>query len=187
MERLEPSGCSGLAANSLRLYSAGDLDQVRGVIMRRLFNYRNLVLSLPLLLANLSCEGPKGEYLITSLNPGPGRTIEILASYDVDGGRGIYYRVNVNGETVAPLSLMCVGLDTDKLKFKTITANNGDLVGVFEERYPLEILAMHDFKMNRTWPHDRIAHGQWGDELLRELQSAHSDRKFQLGEGSGCS
>src|ERR1051325_8229578 len=104
--------------------------------MRLLFNDRSLALSLLVLLGTLSCAPPKGEYLVTTLNVGPGRTIEILASYDVDGGRGIFYRVNANGQKVVPRWLMCVGLDTGKLKFKTITANSGDLVGVFEERYP---------------------------------------------------
>ena len=154
--------------------------------MRCFFNYRSLVLSLFVLLNNLSCAPPKGHYLVTTLNVGPGRTIEILASYDVDGGRGISYRVKLNGQTVAPLGLMCVGIDTDKLNFKTITANNGDLVGVFEQRYPDDILAMHDFKSNRSWPSGYQEHGQWGDELLRELQEVHSDRKFQTGNGRGC-
>ena len=154
--------------------------------MRRFFDYRSLVLSLLVLFSNLSCALPKGHYLVTTLSVGPGRTIEILASYDIDGGRGIFYRVNVNGETVAPLSLMCVGLDTKKLKFTTITANDGDLVGIFEQRYPDDILAMHDFKSNRSWPYGYQEHGQWGDELLRELQEVHSDRKFQTGNGRGC-
>ena len=133
-----------------------------------------------------SCKDPKGQYLITTLDAGSGRTIEILASEEMEVTQSIYYRVKVNGEIVVPLGMICGGHDTGKLKFETIMAKNGDLVGVFEERYPNDILAMHDFKSSRTWPQFFDQHGQWGDELLNELQAEHKELKLKKGSGIGC-
>jgi hypothetical protein len=144
------------------------------------------VILLLLLLANGSCESRKGEYLISTLDVGSGRSIEILAANEMEVTQSIYYRVKVTGETVVPLFMMCGGYDTGKLRFKTITAKHGDLVGVFEQRYPDDILAVHDFSSNRSWPYGRDEHGQWGDELLGELQREHEGLKLKLGRGLGC-
>lgn len=137
----------------------------------------------------LGCER-KGQYDIAKFEVEPRRSIEILASYDVEVTKSFYYRVRVDGKIVVPISMICAGHDNGQLKFNTLTAKSGELVGIFEQRYPNEILALHDFSSNRTWPEARDKSlgesYQIRDELLEELQREHKDVEFKEGVGTGC-
>ena len=66
--------------------------------------------------------------------------------------QSIYYQVKVDQKIVIPLCMICAGHDRGQLKFKTLLAKDGDLVGIFEQKFPQEILAIHDFKSNNSWP-----------------------------------
>ena len=96
----------------------------------------------------------------------------------------------VDGKIIVPIFRICSGHDSGKLNFRTITAKNGDLVGVFEQRYPNDILALHDFNSNRTWPEARdksLAEvEQLRSDLLRELQAEHQNLTLQTETGRGC-
>ncbi|MCA1575777.1 MAG: hypothetical protein LC794_00275 [Acidobacteria bacterium] len=89
-----------------------------------------LELSLVILLA-LSCTGASGEYQITNFDVGKGRSIEILASEDAEVSQSFYYQVRVNQKVVVPLFMICVGHDRGQLKFQTLLAKDGDLVGIY--------------------------------------------------------
>ena len=144
-----------------------------------------------LFLSLLSCGNKKGEYSITRFDLGRGRSIEILASNEMEVTQSFYYRVTVADKTVVPLSLICVGHDTGTLTFRTIAAQNGELVGIFEQRFPDEILAVHDFSSNITWPrpldYEKPVHrDQIGHELLNKLQVEHTERSLKFARDSGC-
>jgi hypothetical protein len=142
--------------------------------------------SLFIALGLISCEY-KGEYEIAKFEQGRNWSIEILASYDVEVTQSFYYRVRVDGKVAVPIVMICAGHDTGKLRFSAITAKNGDLVGIFEQKYPNEILALHDFSSNRTWPGSFVGESNpSGYAFLEELQREHKDIQFKKGEGTGC-
>jgi len=146
-----------------------------------------IVLSLLVL---TSCEA-SGEYEMKTFNLGNGRSIAILASEHLEVTQSFYYQVMVERKIVVPLMMVCVGIDRGQLKFNTLTAKNGDLIGIFEEHGPQEILAIHDFEANTTWP-GTIADGgperyqQHGARLLEELQSEHPGLILKLGPHNAC-
>jgi hypothetical protein len=147
-------------------------------------------LSICALLISTSCE-QSGEYAIATLDLGKGRSIEILASNRVEVSQGFYYQVKVDGKVVVPMFMLCTGLDNGKLKFKTIAAKGGDLVAIFEQKYPDEILAIHDFKTNVSWPRgfDRntaMENNKIGEAFFKELQAEHPDIQLHLGQKHGC-
>ena len=128
-----------------------------------------------------------GQYVVTSLGVGQGREIVILADNMYDNGRGFYYQVKVNNQVVVPMSYICAGRDSGSLKFRTLIGKNGNLVGLFEERRPGSILAIHDFSSGETWPrphYDEPPENRWkiGELLLQELQSEYPDRRLEIGE-----
>jgi hypothetical protein len=147
-------------------------------------------LSVCVLLISASCE-QSGEYLIATLNLNKERSVEILASNRVEVSQGLYYKVKVDGKVVVPLTLMCTGLDNGKLKFKTIAAKGGDLVAIFEQKYPAEILAIHDFKSNVSWPrgfdyNTPMENEKIGEAYFKELQAEHPEIQLHLGQIHGC-
>jgi hypothetical protein len=146
--------------------------------------------ALIVVLISSTCGGQKGEYSIAKIDVGSRRSIEILASYSREVTQSFYYQVRADDEIVVPLSMICAGHDTGTQRFKTVTAKHGDLVGVFEQRYPSEILAMHDFTSNSIWPQSfnlsPLESNQLGERLLKELQAGHNDLNFTMGSGTGC-
>jgi hypothetical protein len=106
--------------------------------------------------------------------------------------QSFYYQVRVGDRIIVPICMICAGHDTGKFKFKTIVAKKGDLfslVGVYEQKYPDEILAMHDFSSNTTWPSGKESPthlNQLGEELLKELQVEHKEIKLKKGQDSAC-
>ena len=158
--------------------------------MRRVRVVLLALLSISLLFISASCE-QTGEYEIATLDLGKGRSIDISASNHIEVSQSIYYEVTVDGKVVVPLTMMCAGLDNGKLKFQTIFAKDGDLVGVFEQKYPNEILAIHDFKSNVSWPrgfdhNPPIENEKIGESFLKQLQVEHMNINFQLGQKYGC-
>ena len=141
------------------------------------------VLSVLISLLSLSCVDVPGEYEITTFDLGNGRSIEILASENAEVSQSFYYQVKVDQKIVVPLCMICVGHDRNQLKFKTLVAKDGDLVGIFEQKYPQEIMAIHDFKSKATWPAE---HEQYGAALLSELQAEHQDKQLKLRDGRAC-
>jgi len=146
---------------------------------------------LMIMLVAISCGSASGEYEIVTFDLGQGRSIEILASETLEVTQSFYYRVKVDHKTVVPLYMMCAGHDKGQLKFKTIVAKGGDVVGVFEQKYPNEILAIHDFRSNASWPNTSVdkkarERDQAGEELLKELQAEHQDIKMKLGQYNAC-
>ena len=154
--------------------------------------YRRLfALSVLISLLVLSCCGLSGEYRITNFDLGKGRSIEILASNDAEVSQSFYYQVKVDQKIIVPLVMICVGHDRGQLKFQTILAKDGDLVGIFEQKHPEEMLALHDFKLNATWPgslsdSNSTQYKQSGTLLLKELQAEHQTRQLKLADGRAC-
>lgn len=147
--------------------------------------------ALMIMFISISCGSRSGEYEIVTFDLGQGRSIEILASETLEVTQSFYYRVKVDHKTVVPLYMMCAGHDKGQLKFKTIVAKGGDIVGVFDQKYPNEILVIHDFKSNASWPKtsdDKNAteRNQLGEDLLKELQAEHQDIKMRLGQYYAC-
>lgn len=159
----------------------------------QVFNVRNLLCpaaSVLLLLILVSCS-TSGQYEIVTFDVGQHRSIQILASEYLEVTRSFYYQVKVDEKVVVPLFRMCGGIDSDHLRFKILVAQGGDLVGIFEKRYPQEILAIHNFKTNASWP-ALLSYGstdeyyKFGEALLKELQAEHRDLELRLDEGRAC-
>jgi len=144
--------------------------------------------SVLILLLCVSCTGVSGEYEITNFDLGKGRSIEILASEDAEVSQSFYYQVKVDQKIVVPLFMVCVGHDRGQLKFKTLVAKDGDLVGIFEQKRPEEMLAIHDFTSNATWPGllNRSDQKHSGTLLLKELQAEHQNKQLMLANGRAC-
>ena len=103
--------------------------------------YRRLCgLSLLVSLLVLSCTDIPGQYEITNFDLGKGRLIELLASNDAEVSQSFYYQVKVDQKIIVPLFMICVGHDRGQLKFGTILAKDGDLVGIFEQKHPRNCL-----------------------------------------------
>jgi hypothetical protein len=148
-------------------------------------------LTVLILLVSLSCTGASGQYEITKFDLGKGRSIEILASEDAEVSQSFYYQVRVDEKIVVPLVIICVGHDRGQLMFKTLLAKEGDVVGIFEQKHPEEMLAIHDFKSNATWPGlpgpDQEAEFKLsGNLLLRDLQAEHQNMQLTLADGRAC-
>ena len=158
--------------------------------MRRLRTVSLAYLIISLVLISASCE-QRGEYELASLDVGKGRSFQIFATNHVEVSQGILYQVKVDGKVVVPLTLLCTGLDNGKLKFKTIAAKGGDLVAIFEQKYPDEILAIHDFKSNVSWPrglddNTPTEKAKIGEAYFKELQAEHPEIQLHLGQKHGC-
>lgn len=150
-----------------------------------------LGLTILAMFLSLSCTDLSGQYEITKFDLGKGRSIEILASEDAEVTQSFYYQVKVDRKIAVPLVMICVGHDRGQLKFNTLLAKEGDLVGVFEQKHPQEMLAIHDFKLNATWPGllsdtKSTEYKQSGTLLLKELQAEHQNIQLQLAEGRAC-
>jgi hypothetical protein len=150
------------------------------------------LLSMMVLLVLLVSCSASGEYEIETFDLGNGRSIEILASNDAEVSQSFYYQVKVDGNIVIPLFMMCVGHDRGQLEFRALLAKDGDLVGIFEQKFPEEILAIHDFKANASWPRmpseykNPEEHEQYGAALLKDLQAEHQDIQLRLGQKEAC-
>ena len=162
--------------------------------MRVLKTKRHLSLSMLgvlILLPSLSCTDVPGQYEIVTFDLGKGRSIEILASHNAEVSQSFYYQVKVDQKIVVPLVTICVGHDHGQLQFKTLVAKDGDLAGIFEQQRPEEMLAIHDFKSNATWPGSLIPEIETdfkssGTLLLRDLQTEHQNLRLKLAEGRAC-
>ena len=142
---------------------------------------RLLCVTVLLLIILASCTAT-GEYEIETFDLGKGRSIEILASEDAEVSQSFYYQVKVDQKIVTTLCMICVGHDRGQLKFKTLIAKDGDLVGIFEQKHPQEILAIHDFKSHDSWPRQE----GFGAALLKDLQAEHKDIQLKLGQERAC-
>lgn len=149
-----------------------------------------LIAALGLISATLACDS-KSEYEIAQIKVSPRWTIDILASSEMEVSQSIYYRVRVDDEVVVPLFRICSGHAGRGQRFNVITAKEGALVGVYEARYPDEILALHDFNSNETWPSAPTRtvdeNEKVRQELLDQLQKEHPNLNLRTGRGSGCS
>ena len=159
----------------------------------QVLNVRNLVRSVAgvlLLLTVLSCSA-SGEFEIVTFELGQQRSIQILASEYLEVSRSFYYQVKVDEKVVVPLIRICGGIDYAHLEFKTLLANGGELVGIFERRYPQDILAVHDFKTNASWPSVRSYNStdeyyKYGEALLEKLQTEHRNLDLRLNNARAC-
>lgn len=159
----------------------------------RVLNVQNLLRSITSVLLLLGCAScsASGEYELETFDLGQHRSIQILASYELEVTQSIYYQVKVDDNIVIPVFMICVGIDRGQLRFGTLLAKGGDLVGIFEKRYPQEILAVHDFKTGASWPR-LLSYGsteeyyRYGEALLKELQAEHQNVKLKLGHELAC-
>ena len=146
--------------------------------------------ALVLISAIVACDS-KGEYEIAQIKVSPRWTIDILASRELEVSQSIYYRVKVDDVVVVPIFNICNGFAGRGQQFKIFTAEAGTLVGVYEARFPNEILALHDFNKNETWPsaptRTRDENERVRQDLLQRLQKEHPGINFKTGSGSGCS
>lgn len=159
--------------------------------MGRRYIFLIIVLTtLVLISSTLSCDS-KGEYEIAQINVSPRWIIDILASREIEVSQSIYYRVKVDNVVVVPVSRICSGFAGRGEQFKIFTAEAGTVVGVYEARFPNEILALHDFNKNETWPsaptRTRDESERVRQDLLQRLQKEHPGINFKTGYGSGCS
>jgi hypothetical protein len=148
-------------------------------------------LTVLIFLLSLSCTDLSGEYKIKNFDLGKGRSIEILASEDAEVSQSFYYQVKVDQKILVPLFMICVGHDRGQLTFNTLLAKDSDLVGIFEQKHPQELLAIHDFRLNATWPgllsdNNPPEQKQSGTLLLKLLQVEHQNIQLQLEEGRAC-
>jgi len=143
------------------------------------------------LLALSACDGNR-QYVLKRLSVGADRSIIISADEMAEISKGVYYEVRVGEKTVRPKRLFCYSAtDPDSLSFKTLSAAEGNLVGVYEESQPERMLVLHDFSRGVTWPGGLPDKSDWenntaGGKLLEELQQEFPDRKFKLNPGESC-
>ena len=138
----------------------------------------------------LTIDIPCDPHRIVQLEVGADRTISI---YEECGWRElsalIYYDVHVGNARVVPISeVRYYDLsDIDQLTFEVIDADAGNLIGVLETSVEPQLLIVHDFASNLSWPqkdrYDRDSPTQerpyvdpdWLHAVER-LQQAHPDR-----------
>jgi len=160
----------------MRVVNAGNLYRsIAGVLLSLLF---------------VSCS-VSGQYEIATFDLGKQRSIQILASEYIEVTQSIYYQVKVDGKVVIPLFMICSTLDHGQLDFQALLARDGDLVGVFEKELPQEILVVHDFKTNASWPrvlsyNSTDEYYQFGAALLKQLQAEHPNLELKLGSDRAC-
>jgi hypothetical protein len=160
-------------------------------IRKTIVHTLRLGLSVSMLLVLLSCTDIPGEYEITRFDLGKGRLIEIFASENAEVSQSFYYQVKVDGKIIVPHVMVCVGHDRGQLKFNTLIAKDGDLVGIFEQKRREQILALHDFRAKATWPGVLSGDQQGefrmsGGLLLRDLQAEHQNIELRLSSDRSC-
>ena len=143
------------------------------------------------LLAVSSCEWDR-EYVLQRLPLSDNRSVIVLAEDAAEISTSIFYQIKIGEETVVSTCRICgAAKDPDSLKFKILSASNGNLIGLYEETNPERILALHDFSKGLSWP--RGAPHEWtddinnrGEELLERLQHEYPNSKFRLNHGAAC-
>lgn len=142
-----------------------------------------ILASLIILLSSCSC---KEAYPVAKLNAGANRVINIYVACSDAPTDPIFYEIAVDGKVIIEKRMMCSGSYYGDYRFEVITAMNGNLVGVIETSHPENILALHDFSANETWPGGRddqtpMEHYKIGEKLLEQLQKEHPEKKLNIG------
>lgn len=130
------------------------------------------------------------RYEVATIPAGNGRSIIISTDRACEISCSIYYEVKVGDQTVASTCRICSG-DAESLMFKPLFANDGNLVGVYEETRPERLLLLHDFSTGMSWPASLPT--EWSSEtdsrgakLLEAFQNDHPERKFTSEWGEAC-
>lgn len=142
--------------------------------IRMQFSIRFLLFTLTILsmLFALFLAGYKyasGKAVVQELDCGNGRTIRISTERFPEYGKGIYYDVVEQGVIVVPCTLFDTlppNESTETLTYVLLSPGVSDLIGVVRSSSRSEVLVMHDFGRNRSWP--RQDHLQWDLSLTTE-------------------
>jgi hypothetical protein len=150
------------------------------------------ILTLPVLLA-LCIYGSdlvtcllNGHMTVGDIDAGNAREFRILADCNWEVSCPLMYEVLENGDVLQPLDdFGFTTADVSTLRFRTLMANDGNLVAVVEPEAPDVLLIVHDFSTGDSWP------AQGGDEgfeavkkrghlLLDDLQEGNPESQFIL-------
>lgn len=93
------------------------------------------------------------EYHVTTLRCGEGREIVITADTAWEISQPVRYRVMVDGEAVTTPCYFYGASETEKLRFRLVIAEKGELVGVLHAgENQEELVILHDFLSGESWP-----------------------------------
>lgn len=149
----------------------------------------SVLMFLALSLTSASCSVFSDRYsVVKTLDAGGGRSIVMLVDNKPDSVQTLYYRVEADGKIILPQSFFMSewgGIETDQLRFKTLSGKGGKLIGVVEEAQPAKILILHDFDSGGSWPggcdtEKRTECRQKARTLLAELQKEHPTAGLEL-------
>jgi hypothetical protein len=118
------------------------------------------------------------EYHVTTLCCGEGRQIVITADTAWEISQPIRYRVMVDGEAVTTPCYFYCASETEKLRFRLVIAEKGELVGVLRAGEDQEYLViLHDFLSGESWPGVARNHSKPlnGKNLLNAVDRLCSD------------
>lgn len=160
--------------------------RVMGIILFILF----LVVTVPMVTTLFEQAPPEAVDLQTLEFPGD-RQIQITAKLVMGRSLGMYYR------TLAPQAVdkepaFFVSLPLESLapEFVTHQAEDGNLIGIAMSHRPLDILVIHDFASDESWPR----HDMWesveelqarGQAMFDRLAAAHPDQNLSLLRAEG--
>lgn len=135
----------------------------------------------------LSCGHLAEDYFtISNFNLGQDRSVVISAASEWELSQPFFYEVRVGSEIVVSKSRICNGRVSSGVEFGTLVAEGGNTVGIFMKKYPEEILAVHNFSENFTWPGHIKGRSETEKTVLRAasidlLQKEHPDMQLKTG------
>ena len=145
----------------------------------------SLALALMALLSASSC-GDKQEVIARIKFPAGGE-IQVLRDYYYENAEKYYYQVTTNGETRVPVTFMCAGGDSSKLRFELVPGEQGDVFALLEHQRPSEVLMLYDSRSGESWPRGLPSDSfedkrTKGLEMLKQLQGEKPEPVLKLSD-----
>jgi hypothetical protein len=133
-----------------------------------------------------------GYYDVKVIALGEDRAIRIRAQCWWEMNQLVAYEVYDSGRVVQEsFPFGGVTEDPELLRFSTLTAREGDVVGLFEPQMPEVILVLHDFGTGESWPcewHEGYeAVRERGHRMLDQLKRDNPGVDLQLSYDVACS
>lgn len=144
-----------------------------------------LGLALMALFSTSSC-GDKQE-VIARIKFSAGGEILLLRDYYYENAEKYYYQVTTNGETRVPVTFMCAGSDSNKLRFELVPGKQGDVFAIIEHQRPSDVLMLYDSRSGESWPRGLPSDSfedkrTKGLEMLKQLQEEKPEPVLKLSD-----
>jgi hypothetical protein len=144
-----------------------------------------LLFALIALSSALSC-GDQKDVVARLAIPESGEIVILTDSY-YENSRMYYYEIVASGENKVPTTVLCGGDDPEKFRFEVVLGQQGNIVGLVENKRPGEVLMLYDLKSGESWPHASPSESfenqkTRGLKLLEKLQAEQPARALKLGD-----